>query len=238
MVRSARRSVDPSQPDGVSALAKLRRNQSSAATLVSHMPEQRFPPPARDAAPAIAADEVTVVDPSSDSRWAGLATAMARAVRRQCPAWLADSAQDIAQAALTKVMTAELKNEGTRGLSSFYLHRVAHSALVDEIRRRKRRPEVSLEEPSEESSQVLRFEPRAQGDPESSASYRELGAAVRDCLLGAKRERRLAVTLYLQGHSVPEAARILGWDVKRTENLVYRGLADLRQCLMGKGHTP
>jgi RNA polymerase sigma-70 factor (ECF subfamily) len=163
---------------------------------------------------------------------------MARAVRKQCPAWLADHAQDIAQAALTKVMTAELKSEGVRPLSSFYLHRVAHSALVDEIRRRKRRPEVSLEETTEESSQVVRFEPRAQGDPESSASFRELGEAVRDCLLGAKRDRRLAVTLYLQGHSVPEAARILGWDVKRTENLIYRGLADLRQCLMGKGHTP
>jgi hypothetical protein len=25
---------------------------------------------------------------------------------------------------------------------------------------------------------------------------------------------------------------------KRTENLVYRGLADLRQCLMAKGHRP
>jgi RNA polymerase sigma-70 factor, ECF subfamily len=46
------------------------------------------------------------------------------------------------------------------------------------------------------------------------------------------------VTLYLQGHTVPETARILGWDAKRAENLVYRGLADLRQCLMGKGHRP
>ena len=52
------------------------------------------------------------------------------------------------------------------------------------------------------------------------------------------KDRRLAVTLYLQGHTVPEAARILGWAAKRTENLVYRGLADLRQCLLGKGHTP
>src|SRR5688572_24920523 len=173
----------------------------------------------------------------AESRWTALASAMARAVRRQCPAWLSDHAQDIAQMALAKVMAAE-QREGERPLSSFYLHRVAHSALVDEIRRRKRRPEVSLEETTEESSQVVRFEPRAQGDPESSASFRELGEAVRDCLLGAKRDRRLAVTLYLQGHSVPEAARILGWDVKRTENLIYRGLADLRQCLMGKGHTP
>jgi RNA polymerase sigma-70 factor (ECF subfamily) len=179
-----------------------------------------------------------VESPSDESRWVALATTMTRAVRRQCPAWLRDHAQDIAQAALTKVMLAEQRAEGERPLSSFYLHRAAHSALVDEIRRRKRRPEVPLEDTTQPDDQGLRFEPRAQGDPERSASFRELGAAVRDCLLGAKRDRRLAVTLYLQGHSVPEAARILGWDAKRTENLIYRGLADLRQCLMGRGHTP
>ena len=48
----------------------------------------------------------------------------------------------------------------------------------------------------------------------------------------------MAVTLYLQGHSVPEAARVLDWPAKRTENLVYRGLADLRECLMKKGIQP
>jgi RNA polymerase sigma-70 factor (ECF subfamily) len=158
---------------------------------------------------------------SEDSRWSALATAMARAVRKQCPAWLRDHAQDIAQAALTKVMAAERRGEGIRPLSPFYLYRVAHSALVDEIRHRKRRPEVPLEGVRAADDDARAFEP-----------------AGHDCLSCAKRERRLAVTLYLLGHTVPEAARILGWDAKRTENLVYRGLADLRQCLAGKGHKP
>jgi RNA polymerase sigma-70 factor, ECF subfamily len=175
---------------------------------------------------------------ATDARWAALAAAMARAVRRQCPAWLADHAQDIAQAALAKVMAQERGREGERTLTAFYIHRVAHSALVDEIRRRKRRPELSLEGGSEESGERPSFEPVASGTPEADASFRELGAAVRECLTAVKRERRLAVTLYLQGHTVPETARILGWDAKRAENLVYRGLADLRQCLMGKGHRP
>ena len=50
--------------------------------------------------------------------------------------------------------------------------------------------------------------------------------------------RRLAVTLHLQGHTVPEAGSLLGWNAKRAENLVYRGLADLRDCLAGKGVRP
>lgn len=189
--------------------------------------------------PNLVVDDNTTGEPlAADSRWAALAAAMARAVRRQCPAWLADHAQDIAQAALAKVMAQERRGEGERTLTSFYIHRVAHSALVDEIRRRKRRPEVPLQGGTEEGAEERPFEPAAPSTPEADASFRELGAAVRECLTAAKRERRLAVTLYLQGHTVPETARILGWDAKRAENLVYRGLADLRQCLMGKGHRP
>jgi RNA polymerase sigma-70 factor (ECF subfamily) len=183
----------------------------------------------------VEADTVTV---PSDPRWVALAAMMARAVRRQCPPWLADQAEDIAQAALAKVLALDKAAEGKRPLTTFYLHKVAHSALVDEIRRRKRRREVSIDAPTEGGDEARPFEPRAQGDPESHASHRQLGLAIRACLAAATRDRRLAVTLYLQGHSVPEAARILGWDVKRTENLVYRGLADLRQCLLEKGHRP
>jgi len=200
------------------------------------MPELHVSPLLLDASPS--ADDETVASPSADSRWTALAATMARAVRRQCPAWLSNHAEDIAQAALMKVMAAEQRAEGERPLSSFYLHRVAHSELVDEIRRRQRRPEIPLEGPTEPGEGGRAVEPHAQGDPERTASFRELGAAVRSCLLCVKRDRRLAVTLYLQGHTVPEAARILGWDVKRTDNLVYRGLADLRQCLLKKGHRP
>jgi RNA polymerase sigma-70 factor (ECF subfamily) len=186
----------------------------------------------------VADRDATLESAGEDPRWTALAATMARVVRRQCPGWLRDCAQDIAQAALTKVMLAERRTEGDRPLSTFYLHRAAHSALVDEIRRRTRRREVSLEGALDESDSPVAFEPKSHDDPQRTASLRELGSAIRDCLVRVKRERRLAVTLYLLGHSVPEAARILGWDEKRTENLVYRGLADLRQCLMRKGHRP
>ena len=74
-------------------------------------------------------------------------------------------------------------------------------------------------------------------DPERAAAGRELGAVIQGCLGRLVRPRRLAVTLHLMGHSVPEAARLLGWSVKRLENLVYRGLADLRGCLKTSGVT-
>jgi RNA polymerase sigma-70 factor (ECF subfamily) len=137
-------------------------------------------------------------------------------------------------------MAGPRAREGERTLSSFYLHKVAHSALVDEIRRRQRRREVALEvqESEDHPGGIEPRAPRAPGDPEQTMALRELGTAARACLLGMTADRRLAVMLYIQGHSVPEAARVLGWDVKRTDNLVYRGLADLRRCLLAKGHMP
>ncbi len=174
----------------------------------------------------------------SDARWTSLASAMARAVRRQCPAWLANHAEDIAQAALMKVVAMERQREGVQPFTSFYLHRVAHSALVDEIRRRRRRHEVSLDSDTEPGERAAVIEPPAAGNPETDAASSELGVAIRDCLSAAPRDRRLALSLYLQGHTVPEAARVLGWSAKRAENLVYRGLAALRECLLRKGHKP
>ena len=65
-----------------------------------------------------------------------------------------------------------------------------------------------------------------------------MGQEIQDCLSRMQRDRRLAVTLYLQGHTVPETARVLQWPTKRADNLVYRGLANLRQCLLAKGMRP
>lgn len=161
---------------------------------------------------------------------AQLRAELARAVARVCPRWLADRAEDIVQVAMMRVLEVLRRSEGTAALSSSYLRKAAYSAAVDEIRRLRRRREVPLEEESAEIDP-----PDAGPDPERSMAGREVGQAIRECLGRMVWPRRLAVTLHLQGHSVAEAARLLGWEIKRTENLVYRGLADLRGCLAARG---
>lgn len=168
--------------------------------------------------------------------YAKLRKELARAVARICPRWLADQRDDLVQAAVMRVMQVVGARadggEGNAPVSSSYLYKAAHSALVDEIRRVRRRRETDLE------GEV--FEPAAveTTNPERAAASREIGEGVEDCLTRLVPDRRLAVTLYLQGHSVPESARVLDWPAKRTENLVYRGLADLRDCLRSKGLRP
>jgi RNA polymerase sigma-70 factor (ECF subfamily) len=122
--------------------------------------------------------------------------------------------------------------EGNHVLSSSYLWKVAYTATIDEIRRQRRRNEVALEEGADGPATAPAL------DPERTRSAREIGEALQSCLGVLAEPRRLAVTLHLLGHSVPEAGRILGWESKRVENLVYRGLADLRRCLEGKGVRP
>jgi RNA polymerase sigma-70 factor (ECF subfamily) len=115
-------------------------------------------------------------------------------------------------------------------VNASYLWRVAYSATIDEIRRARVRREAeqrAAEQPQAEA-------PRA----DQGARRRELARAIVGCLETLVEARQVAVTMHLQGHSVPESARMLGWEAKRVENLVYRGLADLRECLDGKGFSP
>lgn len=159
-----------------------------------------------------------------------------RAVTSVCPGWLVDQRDDLVQACLIRVMEISRQSEGKREFSSSYLWRVAYSALIDEIRRVRRRQEVPLEEATDVGSEPA--QPKGPAGPEQGRAAREIGRGIRGCLRELVESRRRAVTLHLLGHSVPEAAALLAWDVKRTENLVYRGLADLRKCLIRKGLTP
>jgi len=156
---------------------------------------------------------------------------LARAVDRVCPPWLAEHREDITQNALLQLIRAADRSEGNRDYSTTYLVKVAHGATVDEIRRQARRKELAMGEPAS----IERVADPEAADVEARAAAEELGRAVRDCLTRLVRDRQLAVTLHLLGCSVAEVAQRLHWNRKRSENLVYRGLADLRRCLAGKG---
>lgn len=183
--------------------------------------------------------EKTVEDESRRIRegdYPRLKAELEKAVSRLCPPWLADRRDDLVQAALLRMLEIEQKNsaagEKNRELPASYLWRVATSALIDEIRRHRRRREVEIDDKVEMTL--------AADDPAAARVFsgREIGRALRDCLQKMVEARRLAVTLHLQGHAVAEASSLLGWDTKKVYNLVHRGLNDLRACLKGKGMEP
>jgi RNA polymerase sigma-70 factor (ECF subfamily) len=149
-----------------------------------------------------------------------------RAVKKVCPRWLADQADDLAQVATSRVLD-RLQDTGGAELSRAYLYRAAYSVVVDEIRRRRRRAEVPIDDDVPIASR--------EGNPEQQASGREVREAIRQCLSGLAKSRRRAVTLHLLGHSLAEIGALLECRRKQAENLVYRGLTDLRACLTARG---
>lgn len=158
---------------------------------------------------------------------------MERAVSKVCPPWLRSQRDDIVQAALIRVWEVQKRNSGRTSLARGYLSRVAHSVLIDEIRKTQRQMESPLENDGGTVS-LSTGDP----DPECKCAGLEIGSGIRICLGKLHQSRRLAVTLHLLGHSVPESAKLLGWTSKKTENLVYRGLKSLRLCLRRNGIEP
>lgn len=151
------------------------------------------------------------------------------AVRRACPGWLADAADDLVQTAVMKLLRGDVPPP----LSDAYLGRVAYTVVIDEIRRRKRRREVGM-------SPSLPDRLQSSGDvsPEARTRGAEIGQVLVKCLAGLSDERRRAVALYLQDHSTAEIASLLDWDAKKASNQLHRGLGDLRAALARRGVTP
>ncbi len=167
--------------------------------------------------------------------WEDLRDRMATAVRAVCPAWLVDRRDDLIQTATLNLLRILRKTERKGPLPASYLRRVAYNALVDEIRRVRRRNETPLKE--EESDEEVGLE-ASMLTPERQAMGGEISVAIRHCLTQLVAPRRRAVTLYLLGHKIPELMTRFGWSRKRTENLIYRGLDNLKACLREKGLDP
>lgn len=158
---------------------------------------------------------------------------LTHAVARLAPASLSADRDDIVQVALMRLMKIFPTGEGSGPSAASYLWKTAFSVTVDEIRRRARRPETPLESAAGVLDVV------AEGrSPEAALQNRQLGDAIRGCLQKLPRDRRSAVVLSLVGHPVREVGERLGWNVKKAENAVYRGMAALRQCLTLKGIRP
>lgn len=165
------------------------------------------------ARPRGGADGPHDADPGSIER---IRQVLVRAVERHCPPSLAAHREDLVQMALVRLLE-QSPTEGIPARGASYLWRVAYTVVIDEIRRYSRQ--------QRQAEQLARGEGGTPGP--------EVRSEILDCLEGLQDRRRTAVTLHLQGFRVSEVASALGWTEKQAENLVYRGLADLRICLEG-----
>ncbi len=154
----------------------------------------------------------------------------------------AEGAADAAQQAFLSAYRHlnEMRGESFRS----WLLRIVANACLDELRRRKRRPAVSLEDlasgeeedRSEESLSIL-ADP-AEG-PEAAAVRSDLRRAIEDCLALLPPDQRATVLLVdVHAQDYSEAARALRVALGTVKSRVARARADLRDCLRAKGELP
>jgi RNA polymerase sigma-70 factor (ECF subfamily) len=106
-----------------------------------------------------------------------------------------------------------------------YIRKIITSAVIDQLRKRRREDSLvaceKLKCISEQGFAYFREADRRRGLQET------VGRAVE----GLIDSRRQVVKLYLMNLSIQEISGYLKWTQDKTRNLLYRGLADLKESL-------
>ncbi len=144
---------------------------------------------------------------------------------------------DAADATQEALISAFRKLHSYRGGSfKAWLSRIVTNACYDELRRRKRRPSVSMDELGSETIQPDEtadgFLPSGQEGPEAAAMRGELADAIQDCLDDLPDEFRVvAVLADVQGYGYQEVAQVVGKPLGTIKSRLARARARLRDCL-------
>jgi RNA polymerase sigma-70 factor (ECF subfamily) len=116
-----------------------------------------------------------------------------------------------------------------------WLLRIAANAATDELRRRRRRPQVSLEAPISSTETALDL-PDPSAGPEESALRLEQTRHIQAALLTLPPEQRLTVILSdVQELSYEEVGQAMGSSLGTVKSRLSRGRARLRRYLLEQG---
>lgn len=184
--------------------------------------------PASRTSPRVPTRNLLVARKSFDLASPELYARIRISVKKACPAWLAHECDDLAQKAMLRLMERSERNHNQVEFCASYIYRAAHNTVIDEIRRRRRDVVV-------QDSGTPTQEPPDPATPAKQVNDARVRDAIFHCLGKIRAERRIAISMKLQGHSTAEIGRLLAWNNKRVENLTSRGRQDLKHCLQKKG---
>ncbi len=142
------------------------------------------------------------------------------------------SAADATQEAFISAYRAIRTFRG--GSFKSWLLRIVTNACYDELRRRKRRPQASLEALYvEDTSADLRLASQMES-PEGYAQRMDLQAAIMECLQGLPEDQRtIAVLSDIEGFDYNEIAAVVGVALGTVKSRLSRARGRLRDCLQG-----
>jgi RNA polymerase sigma-70 factor (ECF subfamily) len=138
------------------------------------------------------------------------------------------AAEDAAQEAFISAYRAVRSFRG--GSFRGWLMRIAANACTDELRRRKRRPAVSIDQPAAGEEPLDVADP-APG-PEAGALRAEQQQIIQRALLTLPHDQRVAVVMCdIQGYAYEEIAASMRISLGTVKSRIARGREKLRQAL-------
>jgi RNA polymerase sigma-70 factor (ECF subfamily) len=140
---------------------------------------------------------------------------------------------EVFQEVRIRVWTAVGSSERIAALPASYVYRAAESAAIDFIRRRHARRDDTTE-----SIELAGDREEVELELPDARAAQELGDLIELALADVPELRRGVVRMYLEGYGSGEIGALLGWTEAKARNLLYRGLADLREALGRRGVGP
>ena len=141
------------------------------------------------------------------------------------------AAEDATQEAFISAYKALNRFRG--GSFKAWLMRIVTNSCYDELRRRKRRPQSSLDELTEDNESFAFLRSKAEG-PEAYQQQAELMRAIESCLQNLPDDQRVtAVLCDIEGYDYNEIATIVGVSLGTVKSRISRARSKLRNCLQG-----
>lgn len=171
--------------------------------------------------------------PEFDKLWKKLAPHVRAAVSRHRSRDMALAADDLVQEVRIRVWTVCSGDTNSRFKTSYY-YRVVNSAIIDCLRAHRGTLSHSVRSENEGEDDEPALIERIGGEepgPDSVLDEQQRKNRLLAAIRQLPAERRRAVTLFLQGFSVPEIAELFGCDRNRAHNLTYRGVRALKASM-------
>lgn len=162
-------------------------------------------------------------------------TWLTQLVRRKCPTRLGIDPDDLEQEVRIRLWRA-LSSERKIASWPSYLYRIVSTVTIDAVRSVRSKHEATATPKAMEGEEdPLAQHPSPAASPEQQTAESHLLERVSRIIDDLPPDRRRAVGLYLQGFKIQEIADLAGWTEPRARNLLYRGLAVLREQLAAQG---
>lgn len=148
------------------------------------------------------------------------------------PAAAEDALQDAFISAYNKLYTFR------EGSFKAWLFRIIRNACLDELRRQKRRPQISLEPLNDQDEEIE--SPTWLTDPTESPEQRlirtQMLEAIQTCLQELSEEfREVVVMVDIQGMDYTEASSVIGTPLGTIKSRIARARKKMQSCLQGFG---